>query len=1337
MKKITLLILFIFCSSAIHAQQAFDCGDNTFYQVISGALKAYDPITGNYSEALHTHANDYNAGGYNVIDNFLYAINRTDKHLLRIGRDRIVDLGAVTANGSTEFGGGYAADVDADGNLWVFQNSGGKNSFHKITNLQSYTGATAPVFEIIEANDGISNNCADIVFINGDVYGASNGKIFKWELSSGTPVVSTKTVANLPSGTYGAAYTDTSHRLYVSNNVGGLYLVNEYESNPTATLLNMTIATNSNDGFKCANGFSPLDNDFDGVLDTSDGDIDGDGITNTRESNGVNPYGDTDGDGMYNYLDNDTSGNGDNTVQSAFDSDRDGIPNFFDLDSDNDGIYDIVEAGEGNRDTNNDGRYSSNDANYTDTNADGIADVFDPTQNGTECIPADTDGDGIYNSYDIDSDGDGIVDIIEGQQNNSYIGLSGNDADKDGIDDNFDIDTNGVRSGYINTDGTDTVDYLDTDSDNDGILDTVTAYDYNSDGSTDTKASGNDIDQDGLDDSFDQLRNIFDAENGGQTPNSFPIPPICEQYQYLGNYTSDGTPQYLAENDVVSQETLDMIASALPEGYPVPEYNPHYITSGYDSDLRLSEMADLWVTFVGEGAGYRNTLGFYTYDLNDPAPAPPTPKDITIIFPNVSASGSGGGLHVGNKVKLGTFPKDTGIGWVLLANAWSNGCVDTGYWQLHSNPAYNPETDPALQYHNVLLADPENERVILGFEDIRRDSPSCDQDFNDALFYITSNPYTAIQTENIVDIETATDVTSANNGGLESNGDLASLIAKRNFIRSKTNNKSNQKNSQKQFTKTAKTFSQANGNPLSRYFPITGAFGTETTYISSPDDLIGITNATQVFSIDYYQDENRVAAALATTSSGNIYDHSKTTCDRLNGSTVKDIRTVLIKKHRIVSTTIERASGETEHVLHFSVKLGASQNEILSFWNIGEYPEGDYMNFQIWGGSIPQVAHIANTIVTQFTTEKKLYSNSRVQHIPSLFVQKGNYKNGEITLSIVNKLKVNTLYFKGNSRTTELATEEALSSIIPLSGAYYEEITIDTGYLFDIGFSIGAEGATQTDGMYLADGPWGIDYVAEGTQIESFEINAEDDMEREGSENGYLVERSISVKGHVKETMNVFRNILAGELTLNVSQYDRVTFELETDIDVEVILVTKDLQDWNNRLRYTIKADAADTTMHSILFTEFTNYSNAKIVIEDIRSVVFSIQGDYQSFTPFTIAVQNLAFTNAQLLEEENEEENETTDTIVFGPQEKDQTKAINYPNPFYSTTTIVLPTKHQEVHITVIDMMGKTVQQEQLQTINNQQAVAFVANGLKPGVYQYVIRNTTKQQYKGSFLIQ
>ncbi len=1332
MKKIIFLVV-AFISIQGYTQQPFDCNDGKFYQVISGALKSYNPITGSYSEALHTYSG-YNAGGYNTEDNFLYAIKGSDKHLLRIGMDTIVDLGAIAPSGAVVFGGGYAADVDTKGNLWVYQNNT-KNTFHKITNLKALDGTTFPTFEVVTVDVTSPSTCADITYVNGSFYGGSRGKLYKWDLSTGTPVFSSKTVANLPKSTFGAAYTDANNRLYLSDNGGGLYMINDYETNPVAILLNLTEVTNSNDGFKCANGISPIDKDQDGILDTMDQDTDGDGIPNIVESNGANPYGDDDGDDMYNYLDNDVSGNGDNVVQNAYDRDGDGIPDFFDIDSDNDGIYDIVESGQGDRDTNNDGVYNSLDADYTDTDIDGLADVFD-TDSGGQIILLDTDNDGVYNMYDIDSDNDGIVDIIEGQVSDNYQPLSNIDADQDGMDDVFDSDFGGIANGIVNTDNTGAFDYLDIDSDNNGISDSLEAYDSDNDGIAETVISGIDGDNDGLDDSFDLMQRSFSSDNGGQTPGSFPIPALCDRYNYLGDFTTEGTPLYFDENDIISQETMDIVNNALPEGYPVPDFNPHYISSGYDTDIIVQEQADIWVTFVSEGAGYKNTLGFYTYDVLNPTATIPNPEDITIIFPNVSAKDSGGELVAGNKVNIGSFPPNTGIGWVLLADAWSEGCVGAGNWSLFSNPDFNPENDPTLQYHNVLLSDSDNKRIILGFEDIRRDYASCDQDFNDALFYITASPYGAIKNENYAAVESATNVTSANDGGLESNGDLAKLIAKRNFNRAKGNTFHNKKSTQFRFIPGMRSGKVL--NILEGYFPNTGMYGTETTFISSPEDLIEITNAEEVYAIDYYQNEARVAAAFATVTKGTIYDHSKIICDRLNGSSLQDVRTLSIRNHTMINTKIKRANGEIEQALTFSVKLGEITNELYSFWNIDQYPEGDYLNFQIWGGSVAQVANIANTIVDKLKESKTLISTPVEDRIPTVFVQKGFYKEGKLILQITNKNKATEVKYSSNIRRTELSKEESTIEILSLSGAYKEELAIETGYLFDIGFSLSGINSERSDALYLADGPWGIDYDSELVQIKAFDIN---EQENEIITDDYLVERSVMLNGAVKGTANIFRNILAGDLTLNVANAGGIEFVMSTDIPIEVILVPKVLEDWNNRLRYTIIPNKT-TTRYNLPFSNFVDGLGNTQSLDNIRSIVFSVQGNYIDFKAFEVAISNLMIVD-QLGAEPitpNAEVEEETEVLVTVPSilevEKIK-KIINYPNPFVTRTLIQLPDGiHTNVNIQIIDMTGKTVRSERL-NMNTENSYNFEAKNLSSGIYYYVITNGSGKTYYGSLMIQ
>ncbi|MFK7061226.1 T9SS type B sorting domain-containing protein [Flavobacterium oreochromis] len=81
------------------------------------------------------------------------------------------------------------------------------------------------------------------------------------------------------------------------------------------------------------------------------------------------------------------------------------------------------------------------------------------------CVSKDSDGDTIPDKEDIDSDNDGINDLIEAQ-NNTPITISNTDTNNNGLDDAFEP---GLTPFDNDKDGI--PDYLDLDSDNDGILD--------------------------------------------------------------------------------------------------------------------------------------------------------------------------------------------------------------------------------------------------------------------------------------------------------------------------------------------------------------------------------------------------------------------------------------------------------------------------------------------------------------------------------------------------------------------------------------------------------------------------------------------------------------------------------------------------------------------------------------------------------------------------------------------------------------------------------------------------------------------------------------------------
>ncbi len=243
-----------------------------------------------------------------------------------------------------------------------------------------------------------------------------------------------------------------------------------------------------------------------------------------------------------------------------------------------------------------------------------------------------------------------------------------------------------------------------------------------------------------------------------------------------------GETEFVDGNTTIPTDVMDTVGQLLPER---SNSGAAYISQVYTPNLLVTETCTVSVHFVWEGAGYKNSIGYFTY-TQDPFAI----VDRQLVFPNLSMSGSGGFLQVGDNSVLrdagGTprvFTAGERIGFFLVANGFSdepqvvnwdaltaslpstdpavNGASSATRGTFTTIDAFNPENavgQPEIARHVAMIRqDPVpgflggDPFVLVGLEDL--DRQRADDDFNDAVFIVNATPADALDTGDLPNVD--------------------------------------------------------------------------------------------------------------------------------------------------------------------------------------------------------------------------------------------------------------------------------------------------------------------------------------------------------------------------------------------------------------------------------------------------------------------------------------------------------------------------------------------------------------------------------------------------------
>ena len=261
--------------------KVFTCSPN-FYQSSVGSGSAdvyvYDPVSGAYTlTANNGKQYDQSTGaltsstlsglnpiGYNTADNYIYGVGGSTT-LYKIYNDGSHSA-AITMSGAMQT---TAGDFIAD-DLFLTATSSGTFSLANV-NASSTVAGIASRTSVAFTDTGATWGAFDMAFDSSTskIYGLNGTTLYTGQIlyTSGNPssvTVGVRTLANtVDSGSYGAAYLDSSGNAYFFNNSSkNLYEISAAQlatNSPTATLItNGAVNGSQNDGASCPTASSPL-----------------------------------------------------------------------------------------------------------------------------------------------------------------------------------------------------------------------------------------------------------------------------------------------------------------------------------------------------------------------------------------------------------------------------------------------------------------------------------------------------------------------------------------------------------------------------------------------------------------------------------------------------------------------------------------------------------------------------------------------------------------------------------------------------------------------------------------------------------------------------------------------------------------------------------------------------------------------------------------------------------------------------------------------------------------------------------------------------------------------
>lgn len=466
------------------------------------------------------------------------------------------------------------------------------------------------------------------------------------------------------------------------------------------------------------------------------------------------------------------------------------------------------------------------------------------------------------------------------------------------------------------------------------------------------------------------------------------------------------------------------------------------------------------------------------------------------------------------------------------------------------------------------------------------------------------------------------ETSSAFNGGLESNNRLSQAINRSFFERSKTRSKDYLDKGKLEKMEGRTLGDKSFDSNLANFIPIDVIPNSET-FINSPTQLIQLTNATQLFAVDIFQGDHRIAAVLSLETENNVYEHTKYVCDRLTGSKILDIFQYKIDgMHDFIIAKMELKNGAIEYATSFSVKENnRGKFDMESFWNLDSYTkEVGFLNFQIWANNTQNLFALANEIIFLLEKERTIEAYN-LGNTPTVFVESGILEENKLKLKVHNKIlsqSINTVGAYSPSETMDIAAYEQL---IELDGERMKEVELEIGSVYDMGLTFQGTGDAASDVIFVADGAWGYTLDETSELVSNFDVQPSDHYHADR----YEIKRDLFVTGAVKNYISFYRSFDPRFSEHDFDGYNSLLFNAKGNVRLEIAIMKAGVELWEDQAKTYITLTDTET-QYKLGKEFFKNAAGLSLPWDDAFMIVVNILGDHNATQDFQFEMTDMFF---------------------------------------------------------------------------------------------------------------